>query len=166
MQQGKQQSALRGQTSLAKKVYEAVPIEDYWQPEQIHNELIREGKNISRSAVIACLHTLAEAKLIRQKGTQFQRAAVKSSTIKVVNVKESEEQKTYSIKPASSPTDKLAIFSNKIRAQAATLNLLADEIDDAVLEVEGLMQATGARNEKVLQLQALLAELTSGTVGG
>lgn len=71
-------SLMAGMTSAAKKVYEAVPMQDQWSTAQVLAELKRADVGIDYRVVAGCLDTLVKAKLVRETGKDsFQRESVR-----------------------------------------------------------------------------------------
>lgn len=69
---------LEGLNVTARKVYDAVPKQEAWAQNRIHQELRRQGKNFSTEVVVACLDVLRKSKLINEHRVgMFQQTAVR-----------------------------------------------------------------------------------------
>ena len=80
MTPGKLQKILQGQTALARKVFEVVPIKEAWPASQIRHSLKEvERSNADLHTVRGCLATLREIGLVREPEPGcFQRHAVRT----------------------------------------------------------------------------------------
>ena len=75
----------RGQTSVAQKVYEAIPIAEAWSLSQINSELGRCGSSITYRVVEGCIKALVESGIVIEtplRSQHFTRTPVRSKTIK------------------------------------------------------------------------------------
>ena len=83
MTPSKLNSLLQGQTNLARKVFEVVPIREAWPAIQIRNALKEvERSNADLRVLRGCLGALREAGLVREPETgMFQRADIRTPTL-------------------------------------------------------------------------------------
>jgi len=131
----------RGLSSVAQKVYAAVPIADELDIVAVRWELIRKGHTIDMRTIRGCMNTLVDSGLVTEpsRGT-FSRVAIK-------------EAKQGAI-------DKLTALSARVRTAMSAMKTLADDIDNAALEIEADILKAGEGAQKYKQLQALLKEMS------
>lgn len=174
------QALYNAQTSIARRVYDAVPISDAWTVHQVLRELDRVGLPIrDYSKLEGCLNSLCQTGLVDEpeKG-KFRRAKVAPLKIAAVSSQPETTQDepapemskpTITVKPApaaapaeakkhTNPLERLDELAKRARAAAATLTNLADEIDTVALEIEEEFEANAKAGEKFRQLQALMRE--------
>ncbi|MEL7937613.1 hypothetical protein [Pseudomonas delhiensis] len=162
----RQQSLLRAQTALARKVYDVVPIQSPWTPLQIKGALAAGGHSSAELSVIrACLNDLKEAGLIREADRQmYLRTEVRIPLQK----DQSMPQVVTSIKPAAkassaSPIELLGDLASQLKMLgeefSAKVQALAARVEEAALTIEQGLEANAANLEKVRQLQTLLKSL-------
>lgn len=162
----RQQSLLRAQTALARKVYDVVPIQSPWTPLQIKGALAAGGHSSAELSVIrACLNDLKEAGLIREADRQmYLRTEVRTPLQKDQPM----PQIVTSIKPAAkassaSPIELLGDLASQLKTLgeefSAKVQALAARVEEAALTIEQGLEANAANLEKVRQLQTLLKSL-------
>lgn len=168
MNQAKFETAHRGLSAQAKKVYDVIPIQEPWAPTQIMQELHR--RNISMSdmrVVMGCLNTLIDSGCVieRPKG-MFIRTEVrmkddpKEPVLSIVkSIKEPEMKpvkETQGVSAAnevtSGPIDRLSVLASRLRQLAA-------DMDNAAIELAEQAQKNDSETLKMRQLQALLKSL-------
>lgn len=149
---------LSGQTSVAQKVFGAVPVSEPWEVYQIHAELRRQGSHADRSVIDACLMQLIDSKLVKRVGqkpyrfVRVERASTKNNEdAKVIPMKD-ESPKLQAVAAPSDPLSKLANL-------AASLRNIANAIEETALEIEQARSAEADKLDKLHQLQALLKGL-------
>ena len=141
------------QTGVARKVYEAVPINEQWPTKQIVAELHRQGLVRDFSIVEGCLNSLKESGLIREMSRgYFQRARPK--------VEAEKEAPTMSkpLNPVLSPAD--VPLSTKLRELSKMFLGLADDIDNAALALDEKAAGNDEELAKLRQLKGLLKSLS------
>lgn len=159
MNEARFSSIFNGLTTVAKKVFEAVPIGDAWTAQQIRSELIRQGSMRDAHIVSGCINTLVNAGLIieRPRGS-FRRVEIlkkfeSSISSESVNEAPRKEPKTMTLpsKPQQdiSSIDRLAILARQLK-------LLAGELETAAIEIEEQNAANAEGRKKLQQLQELL----------
>lgn len=156
----KQKQKLAGQTAIAQKVFQAVPITEAWTVAQISTALYRAtGARLEKHTLQGCLRALADSDLVRstEHGMLHQRTPV--SAAQATPPKAKELTMTQTSKPATpqqtapaSAIDVLGILSQKMRA-------LADEVDAAALALEEVQSRSTEEAAKLKQLKALLKEI-------
>ena len=156
----KQKQKLAGQTAIAQKVFQSVPIAEAWTVAQISQAMHRTtGARLDRHTLQGCLRALADSDLIRstEHGSLHQRTAVSAAQPTPPKTKESTViQPAVTAPPQqaapASAIDVLGCLAQKMRA-------LADEVDAAALALEEEQSRTTGEAAKLKQLKALLKEI-------
>jgi hypothetical protein len=156
-----------GMTSIAQKVYDAVPIQETWSHTEIQTELTRVGLGRDLNVTRGCLRSLVEAGLIIEpQSNHFIRVPVRVK-LKLCSQPE-EEQETEmaspsaqtSVKnPTQSALEKLGLLAARVNTAASNLKALSSELETAALEIEEMLAAKDAKMVKLTQLQSLLKDL-------
>lgn len=153
-----------GLTSIAQKVDRAVPITEEWPTSQIHSELVRLGANTDRKILQGCLKSLMDAGLVTESaGKYYRRVEVRNraaSSTSPAPEPEIEAPPTPAPAAPTTPFGKLAALAAKARELAKSLHELAEEIENAALDVEAQAEANSAELQKVKQLKAILHSLS------
>lgn len=165
MSAAKFQAVWNGQTSQAKKVYEAIPIKDAWTAAQVHGELQRLQHSSGDVRIVAgCINTLITSGLVREvtRG-HFCRAEIKSKPIPGEDMQAPRAQSEPAAKAAAvqapSPIERMTALSARAREVVADLRILAEDMDNAALEMEAEIATASAEGQKLKQLQLLLKSL-------
>lgn len=149
---------LAGESSLARKVYDSVPIRDTWSVAQIINDMRRQhGNTVTKSLVEGCLKALRQRNLIKESRPGFFiRAKVTISTKKdtdTVTIRSEKTASTETFTPTEqTPMEKLGVLADMARELSTALDEVAVELDDFLKE-------KSAENDKLSQLRALIKEL-------
>jgi hypothetical protein len=162
MSQARFQAMYSGMSTIARKVYDAVPIAAHWNPGQVVGELSRTGSNIEYRTVAGCLSSLIDAGLVQEpvKG-YFCREPVRE---KLPPPKKDPMKPTApapAVTPAAptSPLDRLGALSVRVAGMAQSLKELASDIGDAAIDIEAQIETSQADMHKLKQLQAILKSL-------
>lgn len=148
MQYERAQRILDGQTNLARKVFAAVPMQEYWSIGQIYNEMHRVEKHSnSRGEITGCLRSLVDAGLVSEAGQLTFRSNVKPLQEVAVTAPLKKAQA-----PKPSMMDRAFAVATKLREAAEEIEQLGMEVDSAILDA-------GKGNAKLLELQATLRGL-------
>lgn len=163
-------SILNGLTGTASKVYEAVPISEQWSTQKIVAELLRSGRQMAHNEVQGCLNSLEQSGVIRRisaggrggPSDTWQRIAIHEKAIPA-------ERQRFTLvdTPPAEPGTKtidgaittLASFAQVLRSKARDLTVLADSIDEALLDAQAIHEANTDRYAKLEQFRALLKGL-------
>lgn len=153
-------SLLAGQTVVAQKVYEAVPIENRWSDRSIHAELIRTGNSaIAMHVVQGCLNALLEAGLVA--GDHFNgytRIHVKERKKEVKH--EATATGTLTIAraptPAADPLETLSAIASRLARTMADIRSIGEDLEAAALAIAEQMDRKAEDTKKLEQLRALL----------
>jgi len=169
------QGIYNGMTSICKKVYAAVPINEPWTPSQVLQEMFRAGSSSDLRMVSGCLNTLVGSGVIVENPRgSFARVAVKpprtplrsaldeslptppatKEPIVPVNLPLAASAQTPP--EPQSAIDKLARLSSRAVDIATALKQLASDIDSAAIEIEDQIAAKGEDAKKLTQLRELL----------
>lgn len=175
-------SLLQGQSSVARKLYEFVPVGEEWTEFQIVAEMRRVTGSVPDMKVArGCLRDLADAGLIQRRNDMHRRTPEKpllsmiqeiempaaKSAEKLIIKKASE----YVIKPASKPEkpaeqshiEILGDIAGSIvalsKSIAGQLQQLASRVEEAALQIEQEREANEGNLEKLRQLQSILKSL-------
>lgn len=162
-------SIYSGMTSVSKKVYEAVPMNEAWNTSKIAAELQRCGLGIDFRIVAGCLNSLCSAGLINEIGkAEFKREGIKTEAAnKPTNELETDMGKQYVIKtvaqsaPAKklAPLDRLGELAQRAANMANMLKELASDISDAAVDIQSQMETGEEDVKKLRQLQTLLKSI-------
>jgi hypothetical protein len=158
------QVLLHEQSSVAQKVFEAVPMQEVWSSQQIHGALQRTTRSTMDYKILqGCLNTLKEAGLVHEpKAGCFERVKQRPQTY-VHTLKEAgldhiprDPMPTASVSPIngsrSAAAEVLYELSNRARNLSLDLAAAASMIDDEIEE-----NAESA--QKLSQLQSILKGL-------
>lgn len=151
-----------GLTSVARKVYEAVPSMEEWASARIQTELRRVGVAMDAKQVNGCLGTLVRSGLVREpKPGMFIRQYVKDAPQRPALVKSApiEPKPEVAPVPEEAPIDKLSCLSQKLRDLARNIVEVADAVDNAAIEIADRISSESEETGKLKQLQKLLKEL-------
>ena len=162
MNEARFSSIHRGLSSVAQKVYAAVPIADEWAIEAVRRELTRKGHSIDLHTIRGCMSTLVDSGLVAEpsRGT-FSRVAIKEAYKAPTEPKAVKEAKQpEKAMPKQGAIDKLTALSARVRTAMSAMKTLADDIDNAALEIEANILEAGEDAQKYKQLQALLKGLS------
>lgn len=142
------QNILSGQTRKAQRVYAAVPIQAFWDVQQISTEMYRlEAHNMSKAEITGCLRTLVDAGLINETASLTFRSAVKppkECPVTAPNLKKAA--------PKQSLMEQLFAVATTLRTAAEQIETLGMDVDSAIIEA-------GQSNVQLKQLQATLRGL-------
>lgn len=169
---------LAGMTSVARKAYEAVPIQETWPTSKIIAELQRQGTALPFRTLVGCLRTLCDAGIVVEVSHgMFRRVPVRDPvptskasaapkpiaipTLQTYTPKEptmkAAPQPTPATKP--SPLDLLGALAARANALGDQLKVLATDLSDAAVEMQAQAESDAGALEKLKQFQALLKSL-------
>jgi hypothetical protein len=163
---------MQNQTTIAKKVYEAVPIAESWSVKQILSEMFRVTRSQADHKIVnGCIKSLIDSGLVYEPiNGQYQRAQVKEKAIepekiplKIVKEKGIEMDVTIKKEPDiennSNPIDVLGKLSSRLLSVNRDIKKIADDIDSAAISVQEQLEESEGKSEKLKQLQQLLKSL-------
>lgn len=163
--QAKLNAAEESLNSMARKVLDAVPVQEPWSMLLIMEAMRRNGcGNPDHRVVLGCLSRLVDDKLIRAVASdKWQRVAPRPVLRPVAQKVEPDLEVKDSAQPAQpekrATLEKMADVAAKLRGSAGELLAAAKAVDDLAIEVEERIAEIGAKNSKLAQLQALLRDL-------
>lgn len=154
----KQRQKLAGQTTVAQKIFQFVPVGEEWTAAQVSQALSRTtGSRVDPKVLAGCLMTMADAGLVRttNRGT-FQRIAVSVQPAPIPCKPKEKDEKTMATtakteKAGTSAIDLLAGIAQKLRD-------CVQELETAALAIEEDKAQVSLQAEKLKQFQALLKE--------
>lgn len=160
-----------GLTSIAKKVYEAVPASEPWSASQITTEMTRiTGSMTDRRVVDGALRGMVDVGIVSYpRPGVFIRVAIREEKLaKPVNSQSKEKtssaevlklaQAQKQIKPILA-IEKLAAVASRAMDISTSLKQLANDIEAAAIEIDEQSKADKSDTEKLKQLQSLLRSL-------
>lgn len=161
MRESKFNSIFNGLSAIAKKVYEAVPMQSPWDASQIHSELHRTGSTSCDFRIMrGCLDTLVKGGLIKEptSGT-FVRIAVDKANEPQPKRTEKQIELTPMTNTSETPIEKIGKLASQANALLAMAKKLTADIETVAIEVEEMFSSRDAETAKLKQLQALLKSL-------
>ncbi|MCY1283276.1 hypothetical protein D9M68_356500 [compost metagenome] len=164
MTPAKQEILMQGQTGIARKVYECVPMLEAWTSFQVMTAMRNlTGSTPDTRIVSGCLTSLADAGLIKKTGRdQFQRVSVDQKQKTKESVMAEPAKKTEpkaEAKRVASPLEMLGELATEIVGMAEHMKRLAARVEDVALAVEQERESSAKSMEQYRQLKALLKNL-------
>lgn len=163
MNAAKQQNMLAGQSSLARKVFEVVPIQERWSAHDIFNSLMAaEATGAQFPAIRRGLGELKDAGLIREPvNGHFQRVPTTIKPQREQSMSKETKPAAVAIKKAEvSALDTLAVLSGEVISFAEEvgqrMKRLAARIEEVALSVEAEREVNAEALDKFKLLQSLL----------
>jgi hypothetical protein len=157
------QQLLSGQSSIARKVFVHVPIQECWSAHDIHGAaLAANATSVSAHAIRRALSELREAGIIREPaGGKFQRDAFTFKTNSEQPMPKPNSEVVVPLKkPEVQALDALVGLSAEVVGLAddigARLKALASRIEEVALSVEVERDTNAEALGKLKQLQTLL----------
>lgn len=139
----------QGLNGVARKVLEAVPIQEAWTAAQINTELHRVGARMDHHTLEGCLERLRRTKLVSEPAPgAFTRVPVRISDRPDPDELDEEDI----VANPTTPFDKLAQLTQQMRD-------LAKALEDVALEIQAEIEREQNKTAKLRQLQAALKEL-------
>lgn len=149
------------QTGVAKKVYDAVPINEAWPSKSIVAELTRQGQVRDFSIIEGCLNTLKEVGLIKEMSPgHFQRVKPKAEPMSTKPLNPVIPPNSSIKGEPTEPVDRLAAIGTKLRGLSQMFLELADDIDEAALAFEEKTSGNDEELAKLRQLKNVLKSLS------
>lgn len=162
MNAAKQQNMLAGQSSIARKVFEFVPIQENWSEHDIFNSLMA-GKATTApfSAIRRGLRDLKDVGLIREPvNGHFQRDAVTPKLKREQVMSQVAKQTVVAIKKTDGALDVLAGLSSEVVSLSEEfsqrMKKLATRIEEVALSVETEREGNAEALGLFKQVQSLL----------
>jgi hypothetical protein len=165
MTPAKAASIARDLSSVARKVLEAVPIEESWPDTAIYAQLRRCGSSVSMDIVRGCIETLRKAGLVREpQPRHFQRVPVRERE-PIPSFSESNIRiPTMPTLPLNSPSIVAAICApastiNEVEKVAAKLRGLADDLEEIAIRLDDERKALANDSEQLGKFRALMKSM-------
>ncbi|QEY62524.1 hypothetical protein FXN65_10720 [Metapseudomonas lalkuanensis] len=165
MTPAKHECLMQGQSGIAKKVYECVPIAESWSSFQVMTAMRNlTGSTPDSRIVSGCLSTLVDSGLVKKIGRdQYQRIPVeqKQKSEEPKMSAPAKKQPEVSAAPArkATPLEMLGELAGEIVGMAEHMKRLATRVEDVALAVEQERESNSENLEKLRQLQAILKSL-------
>lgn len=157
---------LAGQSSIARKVFPHVPIQESWSAHDIQiAALTANATSVAVHAVRRALNEMKDAGIIREPtGGRFQRDAYSAKPAKEIVMPVATKEPVVAIKkPEVQALDALASLSAEVVALSddisARMKRLAGRIEEVALSVEVEREGNAEALGKLKQLQSLLKSL-------
>lgn len=156
MQYERAQNILSGQTNLARKVFAAVPMQEFWSIGQISNEMNRvEKHSVSKGEITGCLRALVDAGLVAEAGQLTFRSNVKPP--------KPAPEIHHELPVMTAPTKKVQPPKPSLMEQlfglATDLRAVAEKVESVAMEVDSAIIEAGKGDEKLRALQVTLRGL-------
>lgn len=174
MKESRQRQLLDGQGSVARKVFDGVPIQEAWPEKEIVLAMRTSGMTIASHTVRACLLDMKDVGLIKEpKKGQFQRVPVQpylrltdvTDPLTKTPASEPTMQTTTAKAPAPTPLDMLSTIATELELMSAEFGArmkgLANRLEEVALKIEEQREVDAASMDKANKLQALLKEVMS-----
>lgn len=162
MSESRHQLLLSGQSAIARKVFEMVPIQECWEASAIYGALRSTSTAADTRTVRRCLGELKDQGLIREpRSGVFQRSPISIKAKSEPEMTLPASNTVIAIKKASpSALDALGQLSAEVVALgddlALRLKMIAGRIEEVALSVEVEHDSNAEALGKLKQLQALL----------
>jgi len=163
MNLSRQQQLLQGQSSLARKVFGVVPIQDAWAANYIMSELSKsEGSSASAHAIRSCLGDLEDAGLVKQTADKrFQRVVVKTPEVNSLKqldklVQPEPKKPTDSFESLVDLAAELVDLGKDVNSRLASISTRMEEL---ALSIESERKENAQATIKLKQLQSLLKDI-------
>lgn len=170
MKQSKFKQLHQGLTNIAKKVYEAVPLEEEWHMKRIVEKMYENGSGPNFIVIEACLKQMHESGLIKRNGDMYQQIPVElpmtkpKKEIPVVTPNKTGAPETIvtniNVLPPKSKdptaTELLNALAGKLVKLALDVDNIKKDIELVALTVQLEHEAKQNELDKLSQLKALL----------
>lgn len=155
-----------GASSIARKTYDATPIQEAWTASQITGEMNRNGANCNLRIVQGCMNSLITAGLVTEVSRgYFVRTPIRKNKVPSPEMKTLPAPKPQPLPqptlhaPTMTVLDKLTQLMARAEKLAQDTKELTDSIVAIGVEIEEEMAKDKAALTKMRQLQVLLKEL-------
>lgn len=169
MKESRQRQLLEGQSSVARKVFEGVPIQEAWAENEILKAMRTSGVTIAAHTIRACLLDMKDVGLIKEpRQGQFQRAPVQPY-LRLSESQSPTQQPTQASEPVMptttktqtpSPLDLLATVATELVLLSSEfserMKALAARVEEVALSVAAQREADAAIIAQANQLKVLL----------
>jgi hypothetical protein len=155
-----------GQTAIAQKVYEHVPLQEHWNAKEVYAAAAKAGMAIDMGVLHGCLRALTDCGLLRESRLGFKREGVRKK-VELSNLKEAiqaqpqpqEKNKPMSKATGTNVVDTLGNLAQRLAVLSQQVKELSDLVSDAAIEVQAQFErheADVADLHKLRELRALL----------
>lgn len=159
MNQQKFDSIYRGLSEQSKKIYDCIPISEAWSPAQLMAELHRKSISLGDYRVVmGCVNLMLDSGLI----VEVSRGMFKREVIRAKIDSKDQIQKTVKDSQMQTPQKPIAQqvgALDRLSSFASRLRDLANDMENAAIELAGQAERNDAETAKMRQLQAILKSL-------
>lgn len=176
MKEERFQSLMAGQSTIARKVYSAIPKIEAWSVSQIRQELSRLGISIEHRTVDGAIHQLVEAKLVTAiPGDRYRCLPVKLKSQTVKSFEEVPEIMKQEPTPPAAPAapavpvvqtpavDRLIHLADALSTTGKMLITMSTDLTDIADSISRTNDADQANLQRLRQLQDLLRGIGMAT---
>lgn len=165
MNEVRMKAITESQSSIAKKVLSAIPLNEPWTAKQVYAELGRmTGSMTDRRIVDGCINTLVESGLVKESPR---------GSFRRIEAKPEKEQPTPEVKlvvqpkfklveqgaTPRDPLDRMAAVAASIRGIGRQLEAAATEVEETALYMQQSIESTATKSEQLDALRKLLKDL-------
>jgi hypothetical protein len=173
MSEGRFNQIYQGMSSVAKKVYNVIPIAEAWTTNQVAAEVTRQGLSIEFPIMVGCINTLIRAKLVEEpeqrvfKRTPIRVRAVQEIVTTAHSFDEEEDNEDMAnlkpignpAKPKDNPINRLGDLATRMQRMAKELEALAADVESAALDAAEEVTKLEASAQQFQQFKTLLKGL-------
>lgn len=160
MKESRARILLSQQSSVAQKVYAAVPIQDAWDAKSIYAELMRSGFSHDFRIIVGCINSLIGSGLVIEKTKGFfQRAQTRKENAPVAAAASKATTSPAVQQADKSPIDRLSDLSGAFMKLSAQIKAAADELETVAIELAEQTERSEGDVAKLKQLQQLLKSI-------
>jgi hypothetical protein len=154
----KQRQKLAGQSAIAQKIFDCVPIKQGWISHQIAAEVRRlTGTSPEIRTVVGCLNKLVDAGLVRHLHGEYRREPVGAAA----PIKKKEQEPMAEKKPTSAAPGSISVLE-LLGAMSEKLRGFANELDAIAVQIEDEQSVNAKLADRYKQVQALLGTPVQG----
>lgn len=160
MNKAQMEAKERGLTAIARKVYEATPIETPWELNRIVANVHQNGCTAEYRVIQGCLAYLRDERLVKEVAKNiYQRVAKREKPEKQP---EPEQVPMKLVLPEKTqdddPIKKIGDLAASLRSQSTALSQLATQLEDVALEIQGVLEKNAEAANRLRALQSLLKD--------
>ena len=165
MNKRQRQKMEEGLNAIAWKVYDAISPDHPQRLQDIYATVQSTGSRVAYNVLLGIVDDLMKRKLVLEmEPNRYQRRFEKEDAEATTHSSDHHEEPMATSQPTAvtttgKPTEKLFYLTTKLREHAAHLLKLADEMDNAGLEIEQALEAVNSKQSDLAQLSSLLKKL-------
>ena len=157
MKQSKFTQLFNGQSSTAKKVYDAVPINEAWDVQTIFAEIVRKGQRMHREVIHGSLRHLREVGLVKEpKPSHYQRVPVQNIVHEEEHIiEEQTKMATEFVHVPKSLSDIITELAQRAAKLSDDADALRQDIEMAAVHAKKEAETNAANVQKLDQFRQL-----------